>query len=442
MLNLPERGERLDSVSASNTGRHRSFFETRGKCIADRTHDALDAFERQLETYTGPQQHDEDSSDNGEVEEPDLTESLTLRTPLDAQQTLRSRKQMPRVQSAPSGARRSAFELRPSSPLSRYDYGSISVRPNSLLAQRINSLGEQAPGSQSRPSSSPGFYSGGPAVKAGYGFSMLEPILMPKEMGFKAPPLRCNNASDYRPPSSVTKVSAQDVIIPKGVRMTVGHARRCMRHHAQLKHQVENEKFEEIQFQNGVFNGRWRDPTIDGPLDDDPPPDKLEWLADAPENQSLIRRKATRILFGLDHLVAKSRVRVTDLFRGFDNDGSGTLEPHEFHNGLMKLGVVAHDEITEGEILQILKVIDGNFDGHVSLPELTKVLDTVKNVKQIQAARKRRTLARRKLIEQEEEAINDSVKAMNVTDFKESLSKITAQLHKQQQIRQMLLNPM
>merc|ERR1711904_757137 len=200
---------------------------------------------------------------------------------------------------------------------------------------------------------------------------------------------------------------SQQVITPQGVRMTAGHAQRCMRSHATSKQQVANEKLEEMQFQNGVFGGCWRDPTLDGPLPEDPAMDGLEWLADPPQEQSLIRRKASHILFGLDRLVTESRVRVTDLFAGFDKDASGFLEPDEFHVGRVKMKVVAHDEINEGEILQVLKVIDANFDGYVSMPELVKVLDMVKNVKQTEAARKKRNVTKKKMLHKEQRTLHE-----------------------------------
>jgi hypothetical protein len=390
------------------------FFEIRGERIKDATHDALDLFERQLETYTGPQHDaDADSSDDGGIVYGDyeVGEDDVLMYPLERVQHRKpgsNARAYPRVKSAPSRSF-SREILRPSSPLARYDYGNITIRPNSVLAQRINSLGDAATGGTSRPSSSPGFYNGGPAVKAGYGFSMLDPILMPKETTHvaQAPPLRFNGPCDIRPPSAPTKVSSQPVITPKGVRMTSGHAKRCSRSHATLKQQVVNEKVEELQFQNGVFGGRWRDPTLDGPLPEDPATDGLEWLTDPPHKLNLIRKKAARILFGLDRIITEYRVRVTDLFAGFDQDASGFLEPDEFYRGLIKLKVVAHDEITEGEILQVLKVIDANFDGYVSLPELVKVLDTVKNVKQTEAARKRRAVIKQKMLEKEQQDMHE-----------------------------------
>lgn len=395
--------------------------------MKDATHDALDAFEHQLESYTGPQHNaDADSSDDGGVVYGDYErgEDEVLLYPLERVQTRKpgsTGRAFPRVKSAPSGSFPRQI-LRPSSPLGRYDYGNISLRPNSLLAQRINSLGEAAAGGKSRPSSSPAgsrkssFYNGGPAVKDGYGFSMLDPILMPKETTHvvQAPPIRFSGACDIRPPSAPTKVSSQQVIIPKGVRMTFGHAQRCKRSHATLKQQVANEQVEEIRFQNGMFAGCWRDPTLDGFLPEDPATDALEWLNDPPQTLSLIRKKAARILFGLDRLITENRVRVADLFACFDQDSSGFLEPDEFFRGLLKLNVVAHDEITEGEILQVLKVIDANFDGYVSLPELVKVLDTVKNLKQLEAARKKRMIAKKKMLEKEQQPLHEPLQVASL----------------------------
>merc|ERR1712146_204612 len=126
-----------------------------------------------------------------------------------------------------------------------------------------------------------------------------------------------------------------------------------------------------------------------------------------PQTLSLIRKKAARILFGSDRLITESRVRVADLFASLDQDASGFLEPDEFYRGLLKLNVVAHDEINEGEILQVLKVIDANFDGYVSLPELVKVLDTVKNLKQTEAARKKRMIAKKKMLEKEQQTLHE-----------------------------------
>lgn len=221
----------------------------------------------------------------------------------------------------------------------------------------------------------------------------------------QAPPLRFESALDIRNPSSPTR--APPVITPKGVRMTAGHAKRCKRSQATLKAQAANEKFEDMQFQNGVFGGCWRDPTLDGPWPDEDEPDALEWLTDPPHKLSLIRRKAARILFGLERLMTSTRNRVTDIFKSFDEDASGFLEPDEFYAGLIKLKVIAHDEMTEGEVLQVLKVIDSNFDGFVAMQELVKVLDTVKNVKQTEAARKRRTTTKKKMLEKDQQTLHD-----------------------------------
>ena len=69
-------------------------------------------------------------------------------------------------------------------------------------------------------------------------------------------------------------------------------------------------------------------------------------------------------------LLSKNAVRVIDLFRGWDDDGSGTISKAEFRKALVALGVTASKE----DLNSLFDTLDNDGSGTLEYNELNKAL--------------------------------------------------------------------
>lgn len=310
---------------------------------------------------------------------------------------------------------------RPPSPCTFYDYGSLSSKPRSVYAQHKGKHGQA-----SRPKfrhTSCGFYFPGPQFRAGpYGFSMLDPCLMPPKTWSKsAPPVRYeSDAGDVRPlameEQGHRRNRAAGQVISDSVRSTNTHNRRAKLVHQMFDRDREDRFLEQVQFENGAFEGCWRDPTLDrgGELPEESPEEDYSWLAKQDWSQArpsseddllttlqleeLKRRVktpktssdpvqdlghaheiASNILYGLHSQLQTDRQRISQLFAAENNGAKGVLEPKEFLRGLQRLGIVSEDA-TVDEICDAMTVIDPSYDGRVNLPTVGRAVAAANKV--------------------------------------------------------------
>merc|ERR1719293_617042 len=132
--------------------------------------------------------------------------------------------------------------MRPPSPLGMYNYGSISSRPRSLLAQR------------GKPSC--GFYFPGAGLRQGpYGFSMIEPIHMTQHNWAESaslPTRWAGDAGDARPaqPGKHQARSHRDApTLSQTVRPSRAHDLRARRVFDVLDRRREETFLEKIVFE-------------------------------------------------------------------------------------------------------------------------------------------------------------------------------------------------
>jgi len=311
---------------------------------------------------------------------------------------------------------------RPPSPCTFYDYGSLTSKPRSVYAQHRAKLDQP-----SRPKfrhSSCGFYFPGPQFRAGpYGFSMLDPCLMPPRSwaSSKPPPVRYeDDAGDVRPTATEElghkRNRAAGQVISDSVRSTNAHNRRAKLVHQMFDRNREDRFLEQARFENGAFEGRWRDPTLDfgGNLPEESPEEDYSWLAKQDWSQASGSREdplasltleelqqrvrttkkpsdtksqdfgppheiASMILFGLHSQLQTDRQRISQLFEAENSGAKGVLEPKEFLSGLQRLGIVT-DDITVDEICDAMTVIDPSYDGRVNLPTVGRAVAAANKV--------------------------------------------------------------
>lgn len=290
-----------------------------------------------------------------------------------------------------------AMFARPLSPLSFYTYGSISNRPRSLVAQQKLRRGDPL-----RPEyrTSVGFYSPGTSGKHGfYGDKLLEPVLLPTlrwdEEGPALPVRWHDEPSDVRP-LAVQELQAQSIYkgkptMPSNVRGTVTSNQRALRSFTALDKMREEAIIEQAFFENGVWEGKWRDPLLDthGKLPMHGPVEEFCWLSDAAEKLASgipaedldltpSQVHAVCVLVELDHVLRTSSARITDLFRAENQGPGGMLEASEFYHGLLRLGVKHAAQLTEVQLWDLMCELDPSFDGTVSVPFLGRALKAVR----------------------------------------------------------------
>lgn len=285
---------------------------------------------------------------------------------------------------------------RPPSPLGLYDYGCISSSPRSVFAQSRQRVGESA--RTKNRQTSMGFYFPGTQFKKGpYGFSMLDPCLLPPKAWTleTSPPVRALNAGDMRPLSTegfgLRNRRLGRPHVSDCVRSTEAHSRRAQLHNAALDKGREEAFLEHARFENGMFEGKWHDPThtLRGEVPEVQPPEEHSWLQMPIEEMHPVRARAAAMLFGLDRALRKFRGGLHALFAAEnlgcrqENKGgaTGVLEPSEFLAGLVRVGVVAEGELSHKEAFQIIGVIDTGFDGRVRLPVISRAVAAARNVR-------------------------------------------------------------
>jgi hypothetical protein len=136
------------------------------------------------------------------------------------------------------------------------------------------------------------------------------------------------------------------------------------------------EKFlEQVRFENGLFDGRFRDPTLDHKgMPEEPPEEQHHWLAAEAEDMDETQQVSARILFGLQDCLRARRAKLTSLFWAENSGHPGVLEPEEFLKGLVRLGIVEEGELSLDDIVEAMTTIDPNFDGRVNLPLISRAV--------------------------------------------------------------------
>lgn len=281
---------------------------------------------------------------------------------------------------------------RPPSPLSLYDYGSISLRPRSMLAQRSKAAGESM-----RPAyrqGAPGFYYPGAEFRTGpYGFSMVDPIHMPPRgwEPYKSTPGRwAKDQSDMRPPMTEgceyrhRRSRTAGPVIPAMVMSSAAHDKRAMLTFQTLDKQTEEIKLEQVRFENGVFEGRWRDPSLDQwvaaaalvPAT----PACCEFLSKVDSAAPRIQQVASKLLHGVEAALSANKGTLRHLFRSVNRGTPGVLEPEEFLAGVIKLGILEEGELRVEDIIETFAIVDPNFDGRVNFTALERAVVSARDL--------------------------------------------------------------
>lgn len=299
-----------------------------------------------------------------------------------------------RTQSAQGPELDARYDQRPPSPLGLYDYGSISTRPRSVLAQRSREAGESMRSMHRQ--STPGFYAPGLDFRHGpYGFSMLDPIHMPSRTGQPARPGR--DPGDVRPATTEGRSHRHmrsrtcGPVISDGVKSAGLHDKRAARVFGAIDRVNEESSLEQARFEHGVFEGRWRDPLLEPSTASSalapPQHPRCNFLSheDAGENGSRAQQVASKILFGIEGALRQNRSTLGSIFRGVNKGTVGVLEPQEFLEGLEKSGAVKKGTLTDADVVAAMATIDPHFDGRVNFTTLERAVASARGVQRQRA---------------------------------------------------------
>lgn len=139
---------------------------------------------------------------------------------------------------------------------------------------------------------------------------------------------------------------------------------------------------EQIRFEHGVYEGRWRDPTIDlgGNAPEDSAQENHSWLAGTSGELTPAQQVASRILFGIDRVLRMSHGKLSHLFKAVNGGTPGVLEPEEFLEGLVQLGILQKGELALEDILDAMGAIDVGFDGRINFTTLGRAISMTQTV--------------------------------------------------------------
>eukprot|EP00434_Breviolum_minutum_P017468 symbB.v1.2.015417.t1/scaffold1150.1/size135223/7 len=301
---------------------------------------------------------------------------------------------------------------RPPSPLHLHDYGQISVRPRSQQQQVRNKAGQKA-----RPAYRQeflGVYFPGPEFKQGpYGSSVQDPILMPPMHWVKcqrhtSPPDRYKDAADIRPRTAegrdrpLKETVAETVLVrhedaksKTPVRSTRSQGIILKSRKDAIRKRDQEAFIEQVRFEQGQFEGRFANPLqknsgwpnedmisevreigeaaarTQGP--------RLAWNTQAsPGSFTGLTSLAKHIFLSLHSVMCKRRANLKHLFKYVNHGIPGILEPHEFLEGLQRLGIVERGQCSAQEMADLMHDWDPNFDGRVTLSEVNKCVQATR----------------------------------------------------------------
>lgn len=268
------------------------------------------------------------------------------------------------------------FVRKPCTPVEMYDYGGINLR--SLSVNSIN------PHVRKEIRSTESYCT---APLGGLPYSIQEPIFMqprgptnpttPFEGVVELPPLK--RSLSYQ--SLVGKL----YLSPK-TRSTRFH--NCRAEAIQqglanefMEDQLEDQRSWDGQHGFGWKARKWRD--------------HLEWLEENGRNEDTSswldhqppttwtheQQQVYKILSALHEFLKERRIRVRELFKKLDTDMTGALEPQELLDGLRKMRIAGCDRLPLKDFIEVLKAVDTNFDGSVSLPELDRAMSRIARVR-------------------------------------------------------------
>jgi len=302
------------------------------------------------------------------------------------------------------------FDRRPPSPLHVYDYGCISSKARSTWTQKVRAGGEPA-----RPlhrQSSVGFYFPGAESRQGpYGSHLLDPIHMPPRgwEPYKTSPNRWpKDPGEVRPATTEAleykhrRTRGKGPFTSEIVRSTSTHDQRALLASMCLDKRNEDKQLEQVRFEHGFFEGKWRDPLLDPataiPTLSPWPAPRCDFLAagssdetargDVPPAQKL----AAKILFGVEEVMCTSRSNLQKIFLSVNRGTIGALEPTEFLEGLVKLHVLSPDEATVDDIVVAMAYVDPQYDGRVNFSMLERAVSCARSARRDRQRDQRRRL--------------------------------------------------
>lgn len=268
------------------------------------------------------------------------------------------------------------FVRKPCTPLEMYDYGRVNVRSLS-----VNSINPDMKKERIDVRASDSLCN---APLGGLPPSIQEPIFMrprrpsnpttPFEGIVELPPLK--RALSYQ-----SLVGKQ--YLPKQVRSTRFHDRRAEAYQQGLANEFMEEQLEEQRSWDGRHGFGWKDRCRDhlGWLETNGLQDDSSWLDEPRSTWTEMHHLTYRILSALHEYLKDRRIRCRELFKALDTDMTGALEPEEFLEGMRKMRIAGCDRLPLVDFIEVLKAVDTNFDGSVSLLELDRVMSRIARVR-------------------------------------------------------------
>eukprot|EP00438_Fugacium_kawagutii_P018626 Skav224572 [mRNA] locus=scaffold246:22249:40689:+ [translate_table: standard] len=206
-----------------------------------------------------------------------------------------------------------------------------------------------------------------------YGSTLQDPILMPpmhwvKSSQHTSPPERyMNDAADLRPRTA----EGRDRPLLLG---------RCGRMGAMVG-QFDGRFANPLQKNSGWPNEEMINEVNEIGAESAQHTEKVPRLAwDMQGSFSGLTSLAKHIFLSLHSVMRKRRANLKHLFKYVNHGIPGILEPHEFLEGLQRLGIVEKGQCSPQEMADLMHDLDPNFDGRVALSEVNRCVQATRAI--------------------------------------------------------------
>jgi len=158
-----------------------------------------------------------------------------------------------------------------------------------------------------------------------------------------------------------------------------------------MRKRAQEAFIEQARFEQGQFEGRFANPLQknsgwpneeminelrDIGADAEKAPVRSAWEGSFPGLTAL----AKHIFLSLHSVMRKRRANLKHLFKYVNHGIPGILEPHEFLEGLQRLGIVERGQCSAQEMADLMNDLDPNFDGRLALSEVNRCVQATRAV--------------------------------------------------------------
>lgn len=145
-----------------------------------------------------------------------------------------------------------------------------------------------------------------------------------------------------------------------------------------MKKRDDEAFLDRVRIESGVFDGKFPIPPHDDFIVSQKEDVGSDWAVaadgDSRPDSSPLEAAAGKILRALSASMKESRAKLPALFKFVNRGAAGILEPAEFLEGLVRLGIVEENELSPDTIVRMMVAVDPEFDGRIYYTTLNRAI--------------------------------------------------------------------